>query len=111
MIGIYGLISYYTAQRTREIGIRMALGATPLRVFRLVLKEGMSLVSIGLALGLIFGYGFGKSLANLLYATSPGDFVSFAAAAVIFVLVAFAACYVPARRATRVDPMAALRAE
>ena len=70
-MGSYGLISYYTAQRTREIGIRMALGATPLKVFRLVLKEGMSLVSIGLALGLIFGYGFGKSLANLLYATSP----------------------------------------
>ncbi|HXN64580.1 MAG TPA: ABC transporter permease [Candidatus Acidoferrales bacterium] len=111
MTGIYGLISYYTAQRTREIGIRMALGATPLKVFRLVLKEGMSLVSIGLALGLIFGYGFGKGLANLLYATSPGDFVSFAVAAAVFGVVAFAACYIPARRATRVDPMAALRAE
>jgi putative ABC transport system permease protein len=111
MIGIYGLISYYTAQRTREIGIRMALGATPLKVFRLVLKEGMSLVGLGLGFGLIFGYGFAKSLASLLYATSPGDFVSFAAAAAVFGVVAFAACYIPARRATRVDPMTALRAE
>ena len=111
MIGIYGLISYYTAQRTREIGIRMALGATSPRVLRLVLKDGMSLVALGLGFGLIFGYEFAKTLASLLYATSPGDFVSFAAAAVIFALVAFAACYIPARRATRVDPMAALRSE
>jgi putative ABC transport system permease protein len=111
MIGIYGLISYYTAQRTREIGIRMALGATPLKVLRLVLRDGMSLVALGLGFGLIFGYGFARSLASLLYATSPNDFVSFAAAAIIFALVAFAACYVPARRATRVDPMVALRHE
>jgi putative ABC transport system permease protein len=111
VIGIYGLISYYTAQRTREIGVRMALGATPHNVLRLVLKDGMSLVGLGAAFGLILAYGFARSLASLLYGTPPADFPAFLAAAALFIAVALVACYVPARRATRVDPMIALRHE
>jgi predicted permease len=111
VIGIYGLISYYTAQRTREIGIRMALGATPSKVLRLVLKEGMSLVGLGVALGLILAYGFARSLASLLYGTPPADLTAFLVAAVLFGNVGLLACYIPARRAMRVDPMIALRHE
>jgi putative ABC transport system permease protein len=111
VIGIYGLISYYTAQRMREIGIRVALGATPHKVLRLVLKDGMSLVGLGVAFGLILAYGFARSLAGLLYGTPPADLTAFLAAAVLFGNVGLLACYIPARRAMRVDPMIALRHE
>ncbi len=111
VIGIYGLIAYYTAQRTREIGIRMALGATPRNVMRLVLGEGMSLIGLGVMLGLFLAYGFARSLASLLYGTPPADLPEYLVAAALFACVGLAACYIPARRAMRVDPMIALRHE
>jgi predicted permease len=111
LIGIYGLISYYTAQRTREIGIRMALGATPAGVLKLVLQEGMALISAGAAIGLVVAYLFGRGLASLLYGVHPSDPISLLGAVVSFVAVASVAFYIPARRAMRVDPMVALRSE
>lgn len=110
-IGIYGLMSYYTSQKFREIGIRMALGAQRPDVMRLVLKEGMILAALGIAAGIFASYGFARSLSSLLYGVSTSDFSSFAIAAVLFLLVALAACYIPARRATHVDPMVVLRYE
>jgi putative ABC transport system permease protein len=111
VVGIYGLISYYTSQRTHEIGIRMALGAQRSDVMRLVLGEGMLLAGLGVAAGIVASYGFAKSLASLLYAVSAADFSSFAEAAVLLVIVALAACWIPARRAMRIEPMEALRYE
>lgn len=111
VVGIYGLISYYTSRRTHEIGVRMALGAQPADVMRLVLSEGMLLTGLGVAFGVVGSYWFARSLAGFLYGVSQTDFYSFAAAVVMFFLVALAACYIPARRAMKVDPMVALRYE
>ncbi|HET6200423.1 MAG TPA: FtsX-like permease family protein, partial [Candidatus Acidoferrales bacterium] len=111
LVGIYGLISYYTSQRTHEIGIRMALGAQRADVMRLVLGEGILLAGVGIAAGLFASYGFAKSLASLLYGIGATDLFSFAGAAVLFFFVAFAACYFPARRAMKIEPMEALRYE
>ena len=111
LIGIYGLISYYTAQRTREIGIRMALGATPNGVLKLILQEGMALISAGAALGLVVAYLFGRGLASLLYGVRPSDPISLLGAVILFVAVGSIAFYIPARRAVRIDPMAALHYE
>ncbi len=111
LIGIYGVISYHTAQRTREIGIRMALGSTPGGVLRLVLGEGMALISIGTVIGLVAAYAFAKSLASLLYDVRSTDTSAFVGSALLFFAVASAAFFIPARRASRVDPMDALRYE
>ncbi len=111
VVGIYGLISYYTSQRTHEIGIRMALGAQRGDVIWLVLEEGMLLTGLGIAAGIAMSYWFGRSLSSLLYGVSAADFSTFAAGAVLFFTVALAACYIPARRAMRIEPMEALRYE
>jgi putative ABC transport system permease protein len=111
VVGIYGLISYYTSQRTHEIGIRMALGAQRGDVMRLVLGEGILLAGLGIAAGLLASYGFAKSLASMRYGVGAADLFSFAGAAVLFFFVALAACWIPARRAMRVEPMEALRYE
>jgi predicted permease len=111
VVGVYGLISYYTSQRIHEIGIRMALGAQPADVMRLVLGEGMLLTGLGIVFGVVASYGFAKSLASLLYEVSARDLSSFGGASLLFFIVALAACYIPARRAMRVDPMVALRYE
>ncbi|HEV2205542.1 MAG TPA: ABC transporter permease, partial [Candidatus Acidoferrales bacterium] len=111
VVGIYGLISYYTSRRTHEIGIRMALGAQRENVMRLVLKEGMGLAGLGVAAGIVASYGFAKSLSSLLYGVSATDLSSFAVAAVLFFFISLLASYIPARRAMRVDPMVALRYE
>jgi len=111
IVGVYGLISYYTTQRTHEIGIRMALGAQRADVMALVLKEGMLIVGLGIAIGIVAAEGFAKSLASLLYGVSAMDLASFAAAAALLMIVAVAACWIPARRAMRIDPMEALRYE
>jgi predicted permease len=111
LIGIYGLISYYTAQRTREIGIRMALGATPSDILKLILQEGMALISAGAALGLVMAYLFGRGLASLLYGVHPSDPISLLGAVILFVAVGSIAFYIPARRAVCIDPMVALRYE
>jgi predicted permease len=111
VVGVYGLIAYYTSQRTHEIGIRMALGAQRADVMRLVLKEGMLIVGLGIAIGILAAEGFAKTLASLLYGVSVMDVASFAASAAVLLLVALAACWIPAQRAMRIEPMEALRYE
>jgi predicted permease len=108
-IGVYGVTSFGVAQRTREIGVRMALGARGGDVMRLVVKDGMRLVAIGLALGLALAFGAGRSLESFLYGVNGRDGLTFVVVSVVLAAVAFAACLVPARRAMKLDPLTALR--
>jgi predicted permease len=110
-IGLFGVIAYAVSERTREIGIRMALGAKPREVFRLVVGQGMTLALIGLLAGLPLALGMGRAVAGLLYGVAPNDFATFAGVAALLGSVALVACYIPARRAMRVDPLVALRYE
>jgi ABC-type antimicrobial peptide transport system permease subunit len=110
-VGIYGVMAYTVAQRTQEIGIRMALGARPLVVLGMVLKDGMALVGVGLVVGVIGALALGRVVASLLYGTSTTDAPTFAVIAAALALVALAALVIPARRATRIDPISALRSE
>jgi putative ABC transport system permease protein len=109
--GIHGVLSYAVAQRTREIGVRVALGARPWRIVRLVLMEGLVLDVVGLAIGLAGALALTRVLASLLYGTTPTDPVTFIGVALFLMVVALAATYIPARHATRVDPIVALRTE
>jgi len=109
--GIYGVMSYAVARRTREVGIRMALGATAAKVLRLVLGEGLMLAAIGIAIGIGGAIGLTRLIASELYETSATDPATLAVAAVLLIAVAAIAAYVPASRAARVDPMVALREE
>jgi predicted permease len=111
VIGIYGVISFFVGQRTREIGIRMALGAQRRDVLKLVVNEGLSLTLIGIAAGLFAAFALTRFLGTLLYGVSATDPLDFAAVAALFAVVALAACYIPARRAMRIDPLVALRYE
>ena len=110
-IGIYGVISYNVAQRTREMGIRAALGATERSLLRLILDRGVRLTLIGLAIGVAGAIGLTRLMATLLYGVGARDPVTMVSVGVILAGVAIAASYVPARRATRVDPVVALRYE
>jgi predicted permease len=110
-IGLYGLLSYEVSRRTREIGIRMALGAQQSDVVKLVVRQGMALAIVGAVVGVGVALGVTRYLASMLYGVHANDPATIAGVAVLLTLVALAACYIPARRATRVDPMVALRYE
>jgi predicted permease len=110
-IGLYGLLSYEVSRRTREIGIRIALGAQPERVLKLVLRQGIALALVGAAVGIGVALGVTRYLGSMLFNVRASDPLTMSAVAVLLALVALAACYIPARRAMRVDPMVALRYE
>jgi putative ABC transport system permease protein len=111
IVGIYGVLAYAVAQRQREVGIRLALGAQPLSVKRMFVYRGMRLSGVGIALGAAAAAGLTRSMASLLFGVTPVDAATFAAAAGVLVVAALAASYIPARRAAAVDPVETLRGQ
>jgi ABC-type antimicrobial peptide transport system permease subunit len=111
VIGIYGVMAYSVQQRTQEIGIRMALGAQPGEVLRMVLRHGLMVCFVGIAAGISGAFAVIRLMKSLIFGVSPTDPVTFVSVTVLLAAVAFAACWIPARRASRVDPMVALRHE
>jgi ABC-type antimicrobial peptide transport system permease subunit len=110
-IGIYGVMAYLVTQGTRELGIRVALGATPRDLLVLVITQGLSVAVTGMVLGLLGAFVLTRFMRALLFGVRAGDPVTFGAIAVALTVVVLAACYVPARRAARIDPMVSLRME
>ena len=108
-VGLYGILAYSVSGRQREIGVRMALGASRSAVLRLVLRQGMALVCIGAGIGLVLSLLIGRAFSRMLFGLSPADPLSLMGASAVLILVAMLACYLPALAASRVDPMRALR--
>jgi ABC-type antimicrobial peptide transport system permease subunit len=108
VVGVYGVISYSAAQRTQEIGVRMALGARPGDVLWMMLRHGSVVVAIGLVLGLFCAFGVGRLIRPFLV-INPADPLTYSTVSALLAIVALAACYIPARRSTTIDPIAALR--
>jgi ABC-type antimicrobial peptide transport system permease subunit len=110
-IGLYGVMSYSVSQRTREMGIRMALGAQRRDVLQLVIRRGMLLTMVGVGLGLAGSFGLTRLISSLLFGVSATDIGTFGAVSSLLFVIALLACWLPARRASRVDPIVALRTE
>lgn len=111
VVGVYGVVSYAAGQRTQEIGIRMAMGAQPGQILQMIFRQGLYLVAIGVASGLFAAYGISRLVGNFLVGVAPTDPLTYLTASFLLASIALAACYLPARRATRIDPMMALRYE
>jgi ABC-type antimicrobial peptide transport system permease subunit len=109
--GVYGIMAYAVSRRTREIGIRMALGAAPSQVAQAVLRQTAALLAVGTIIGLLMSFAGGQFFSQILYGVSAHDPLTYLGAIALMTLVAFAACWLPARRAIRVDPLKALRME
>jgi putative ABC transport system permease protein len=110
-IGIYGVLSYSVTQRTREIGIRMALGASKTEILKLIISKGMMLTAIGIVLGVAGAYALTRAVRSLLFGVGSLDLAIFVIVPMVFAVIAVFACFLPARRASQVDPLVALRSE